>query len=233
MSKSAPLSTLFAIASFALMGVGVIGCALWLLRQQTPISSYLIVDVSESMRDSGQLEDLSHQICIGIQEQTISGDSFTVMPFANTSAVTHAVEIQNRLDVLGLCKGETLTALLEAESVAAEEGTSLHDTLAHLQQHVSIGGQDEQGRVISILIHANDQGVGAHDAIAIAETAQLAESLLTEGTVLVLFAVESDLQRDLQSALQHPHVRVSALSPESIETSLVWAFSTARNTQGE
>ena len=237
MSKNTSPSATGAIASLAMTGLiaaSVVGGSYWLQQQQQPIDSYLIINVSDSMRGSGQLEELTQHVCKGMQDQTFTGDFLTVIPFADTSKVTHATAIQNRMDVLGLCKEDKLFSLLDPQGVAKGEGTSLAETLERLQhQESNLSNAEKQNSVISILIHADDQGTGAENAIALKETAKRAEALLNDGTVLVFFAVDADLQRDLQAVLHHPRVKVSALSPESIEATLLWAFSTARTSQGE
>lgn len=202
-----------------------------LTSNKTAVHSHVLVDRSGSALASDEFPTLIDNVCKGIKEDIKTDDRLTLIPYAAESTVTHTIQIDDRLTKLGMCKDQNFTDLLDQHrGVDTVEGTNLQQTLAQLKPDVSSSPTDE-GNVILLLAHADDQGVGAQNAIPLAETAAIAEELLSQpNAVLVVFAVDGQLQRDLKLLLQqHPQARVSALSEGSIADSLDWAYRTARS----
>jgi len=191
------------------------------------------------MRASGKLKPLTDNICKGIKSTTVTGDSLSIIPFAAESTITHTVRFDNRIDLMGICKPENfadyLTGADITDDVAAFEGTNLYQAVQQLPPDTveQVGGTGEakpSGKVIIVLVHADDPGVGADKAVSIDKTAKALEQLLTDkNAALVVFALDGNLRRGLQASLQHPQALVSPLSTESIEGSLQWAYELARS----
>ncbi|AFY72007.1 hypothetical protein Pse7367_3783 (plasmid) [Thalassoporum mexicanum PCC 7367] len=199
-------------------------------RKQVHIASILVVDTSKSMRESGDFDRVIDIACSEIKEHTATGDTFALQSFAASTSVLHAVKIENRLDGLSLCKD--INALLEQGKVDNQIGTSLHGALERLHNQQAHAKQSNtRGTVITILVHADDQGVGSQ-AIPLEQTLESAERLLNENTQLVLIAIDNQLQQKLVETIQHPQVRISALSDGSIRNSINSAYQSARNGGG-
>lgn len=198
-----------------------------------PAETILMIDVSSSSSATNKLDDLSITVCENIKSNVKAGDKTTYIPFAANSITSHSRQLESRLDILSLCKPEHFAEHLTAErGVALVEGTSLHETLVGLKHKaISVSDTGEQGQVLILIVHADDQGVGAEQAVSLADTAKVAESLLKPQTALVIFAIDGQLQRQLENLLKHPQSRVSALSEESVADSLDWAYRIARKPQ--
>ncbi|WP_156800572.1 hypothetical protein [Thalassoporum mexicanum] len=77
--------------------------SLWFQMQQMPVALYLVVDQSDSMKATGELDHRIDKICTSIEEQTDIGDTFSTLYFAASTEVSHEVKTGNRFDAIRLC----------------------------------------------------------------------------------------------------------------------------------
>lgn len=201
-------------------------------RGPLPVETILLVDVSGSARASGQLETLSAAVCKQAKEHIMTGDTVVFKPYAAKSTTTHRMQPKDRLGVMGLCNNKNfanhLFGTAITDDVASEDGTSLFRTMQNI--NAATDSDAAIGTVITLVIDADDQAVGAEKAVPLTETTQHMESLLVNNnTALVVFAIDGDLRRGLEASLQHPQARVSPLSEQSIENAMQWAYDIARS----
>jgi len=207
-----------------------------LAKAPSPVETHLLVDVSESSEGSGQLGLLTAAICDQVKTHIRTGDGLRITPFAAESDTTHAVTFNNRMELMGMCQDKNfanyITSAAIAADVASTAGTSLSNAVQKMKPEKTQTKKHEAstGKVNFLLVHADDSGLGAHQEVPLTEIVEQMESLLNEkNTVLVVFAMDGDLRRKLDKALQHPQAKVSPLSEQSIEESIQWAYEIARS----
>ena len=227
------------IAILGLIGMVLAGAIAFGIRHQqnhVPTDIYLGADISPSAKNDKQFTSTAQAICENTKNNSAPGDSLTLVALASSSQVMHSQMLEHGHDVISACSDENFLNLLTATTVSSHPGTSLHSGVERLTQHrasqmsLSDGsGSDmpKRGTVILLYAHSNDQGNG-NQAIPLVETTALIEELLNERTAMVIFALDPVLENALAEVLQHPRVRVSPLSKQSMTHSVHWAFEKAR-----